>query len=227
MTLSISQALSTLSQCIVSHISAFGYLGIFVGMLIESAGIPLPSEVILPFTGYLVWLKKLDLFYAVLYAAAGGTVGSAIAYYIGLYGGRPFLIKYGKYLRFSEKKFDRAEAWFARYGQKTVFLSRLLPVVRTFISIPAGIARIEIKKFLALTFVGSYLWCLVLVYFGYLLGAHWTRVQTVTHGFTVLIFGGGLLAIAVYYWYRGYRRSHRRRAEDGAAGEGGKRPGPE
>ncbi len=204
----ISDILSALSQYIVSHISTFGYLGVFFGMILESAGIPLPSEVILPFAGYMVWREELDFFTAVFYASAGGTVGSAIAYYAGLLGGRPFLLKYGKYFWLSERKFIQAEAWFARYGQKAVFLSRLLPVVRTFISIPAGMARVEIKKFLALTFVGSYLWCLALVYFGYLLGANWSRVQTVTHGFTAAMLGGGIVAAAVFFWYR--RRRQRR-----------------
>ncbi|MBC7104556.1 MAG: DedA family protein, partial [Firmicutes bacterium] len=137
-------------------------------MAVESCNIPLPSEVILPYGGYLVSTGRLEFWWAALAGTAGGTAGSAVSYYIGLYGGRPFLNRYGRYFGVTPQKLALAERWFARYGEATVFFTRLLPVIRTFISLPAGVARMNFPRFLVYTFLGSLPWSLALTYVGYL-----------------------------------------------------------
>jgi len=165
-----------LNDLIIEVISQLGYLGIFFAMTLESACMPVPSEVVLPFSGYLVWLGLLDLFLVVLVSSSACLAGSLIAYYVGALGGRPFLIKYGKYLLISKKELDLADEWFSKYGDKIIFISRLLPVVRTFISLPAGIAKMEIKTFTLYTFLGSLPFCFLLTYIGVQLGPHWDNI---------------------------------------------------
>ncbi|MCL6635500.1 MAG: DedA family protein [Peptococcaceae bacterium] len=178
-----------------------GYWGIGIGMAIESANIPLPSEVILPFGGYLVSTGRLEFYRAVLAGTIGGTVGSALSYYIGLRGGRPFLVKYGRYFGFSVKHLETAERWFARYGEATVFFTRLMPIVRTFISLPAGIAGMNFKKFLIYTFLGSLPWSLLLTYAGVKLGQNWKAIEPWFHRLDVVV-ALGILAVVGYFWRR-------------------------
>src|SRR3990170_8397672 len=137
---------------IIDTISFLGYWGIVMTMGIESACIPLPSEIILPFSGYLVWTGRFNIWVVALMGALGCNVGSIAAYYAGALGGRKFLMKYGKYVLFSPRDLDLADRWFARYGQWTVFFARLLPVVRTFIAFPAGIVKMDFWKFNLYTF---------------------------------------------------------------------------
>lgn len=176
-----------------------GYWGVALGMAIESANIPLPSEVILPFGGYLVYTGRLEFYTTVMAGTIGGMVGSALSYYLGLKGGRPFLAKYGRYFGFSMKHLDTAERWFARYGEATVFFTRLMPIIRTFISLPAGIARMDFKKFLVYSFFGSLPWSLLLVYIGLKLGQNWKTIEVWFHRMDVVVVIG-IVVIIIYLW---------------------------
>ena len=173
-------------------------------MAIESACIPLPSELIMPLAGWIL-IKEQSLgaahtLVAGIYGALGCTIGSVVAYVVGMWGGRPFLDKYGRYILISRHDLDLAERWFDRSGSWAIFVSRLLPVVRTFISLPAGIARMHLVKFLVYTFVGSFIWCAGFAYGGYLLGEHWEQIRTIMRPidpvFIVLI----IALIALYIW---------------------------
>ena len=150
----VESLIKYLAVFIISVISSMGYMGIILSMAIESACIPLPSEIIMPFSGYLVHTGRFGLIETGLAGAFGCVVGSIAAYYAGFYGGRPFMEKYGKYVFITPKELDTADRWFARYGDAAIFISRLLPVVRTFISLPAGIARMNFTKFVIYTFIG-------------------------------------------------------------------------
>src|ERR1700758_3533746 len=150
----ISNIISALSVFIIAVISTAGYGGILLLMAIESACIPLPSEVIMPFSGYLVYSGRFSLFWVATAGALGCNLGSLVAYYVGYYGGRPLVERYGSYIFLSEKELDWADHFFARYGNRAVFISRLLPVVRTFIALPAGIARMPQWRFHIYTFLG-------------------------------------------------------------------------
>src|SRR5690606_5938122 len=141
------------SNMAINLIEMLGYWGVFIGMTLESACIPIPSEIIMPFAGYVVWEGQMTLWGITLTGALGNLFGSLIAYYVGWWGGRPFLEKYGKYFLISHSKLVLAEEWFAKYGHEAVLISRVLPIIRTFISLPAGIANMDIKKFIIYTFL--------------------------------------------------------------------------
>lgn len=185
--------------------SAMQWPGVVVLMAIESACIPLPSEVIMPLAGWML-IKEQSLpvtyiFLAGIYGALGNTIGSAVAYGVGMWGGRPFLTKYGKYLLISRHDLDMADRWFARRGSWAIFASRLLPVVRTFISLPAGIARMNFARFLVYTFLGSFLWSTGLAYGGYQLGEGWESLRSLMRPFDPLI-GVLLVVLITFYIYR-------------------------
>jgi membrane protein DedA with SNARE-associated domain len=190
-----------ISDLVINLISAFGYVGIFFTMALESAGIPFPSEVIMPFSGFVVSEGKLTLLNIVLAGAFGNYFGSAVAYFIGLKGGRPFLEQYGCYLLLNKKKLDIADDWFQRYGDKAVFLSRMLPVIRTYISFPAGIARMDFKKFSFYTLAGSLPWCFALGYLGVILGPKWDSFKVWFHLLDAII-GISILIVLIYIIYR-------------------------
>ncbi len=164
---------ASVAGLITATISAMGYPGIVLLMAIELACIPLPSEIIMPFAGYLVFRGRFDLVLVATAGAIGCNVGSTIAHAVGMYGGRPFVERWGAYVLISRRDLDVAERFFARYGSITVFVSRLLPVIRTFIALPAGMARMPQLKFQLYTFVGSWLWCYALAYVGFKLGERW------------------------------------------------------
>ena len=193
-----TRLLEALAGIIIYVISRMGLPGIVLLMAIESACIPLPSEVIMPFSGYLVFLGKYPLWAVGLAGAIGCVVGSVPAYYLGMYGGRPLIEKYGKYILMSRHDLDLADRWFARHGEATVFFARLLPVVRTFIAFPAGVARMEMKRFLAYTFAGSLPWCLALAYVGMVMGENWPTLRAYFHKFDLLI---GAVLVAGIVWY--------------------------
>ncbi len=194
-----------LSTFVIWIISSLGYAGIIVAMAIESACIPLPSEVIMPFSGYLVSQGRFTLWGVSLAGALGCMLGSAAAYAVGAYGGRPFILKYGRYFLVTAHEVDRADRWFARYGMAATFISRLLPVIRTFISLPAGVARVPFARFLFYAFLGSLPWSWVLAYVGMLLGEHWNRVGGVLHSLDVVIVLG-LVAGAGWFLWRHWPR---------------------
>ena len=171
----IARIIEILSAFIVATISTLGYSGIVLLMAIESACIPLPSEIIMPFAGYLVSTGHMNIWGVGFAGAVGCVLGSTVAYGVGSYGGRPFIEKYGRYVLVSRHDLDIADRWFARYGEIIIFTSRLLPAIRTFIAFPAGVARMNIKRFIIYTFAGSLPWCLGLAYVGQKLGEKWNK----------------------------------------------------
>ncbi len=179
-----------------------GWFGVIGAMAIESACIPLPSEIIMPLAGWLLVAEHDRGFGGVLLAslfgALGNVLGSAVAYGVGAWGGRPLLERHGKWVLITRKDLDRADRWFAERGEITTFVARLLPVVRTFISLPAGIARMPFGKFIAYTFAGAFLWCIPLTWFGYHLGPKWEdfrdRIKILDYPIAAVI----LLVVA---WY--------------------------
>jgi membrane protein DedA with SNARE-associated domain len=199
---------------------AVGYAGVLVAMAIESAMIPLPSELILPYAGFLVsdpsqhepltggpW----SYWIVVVVATLGNTIGSLIAYAIGAYGGRPFLERYGRYLLIRPHEIELAERFFARYGSATAFFSRLLPIVRTFISFPAGVARMPLGRFIVYSTAGAFLWSALLVQAGVVLGSRWTDIRHALQPFDLAIAVLVVLLVAAFIWFRlgrpGWRRS--------------------
>lgn len=208
----ISRIISVLSVYIVAVISKAGYGGILLLMAIESACIPLPSEIIMPFSGYLVHTGRFSLFWVATAGALGCNLGSLVAYYVGYYGGRPLVERYGSYILLSHKELDWADHFFARYGDRTVFISRLLPVIRTFIALPAGIARMPQWRFHVYTFLGSWPWCLALAYIGMRLGEKWDtdpRLKMWFHRFDAVI---ALVLLTGMVWFVWSRWQHRIRA---------------
>ena len=190
-----------MGRWIIETISSLGYSGIVLTMAIESACIPLPSEIIMPFSGYLVFAGRFTLLGVSVAGALGCVVGSVLAYWAGILGGRPFLEKYGKYILLSHRDLDTAERWFDKYGDWAIFFSRLLPVIRTFISLPAGIARMNFPKFILYTFLGSLPWCFVLAYVGKVLGENWESIRTYFRGADIVIIIVIIIGI-VFFIYR-------------------------
>ena len=190
---------------------AVGYLGVLIAMAIESAMIPLPSELILPYAGFLVSdptkLEPLthgtwEFWIVVVVATIGNTIGSLIAYAIGAWGGRPFLERYGKYLLIRHHEIELAERFFNRYGAATAFFSRLLPIVRTFISVPAGVARMPLRTFIAYSTAGAFLWSIILVYAGTVLGQNWVRIREALQPFDLVIGLAVVVLVAIFLWWR-------------------------
>lgn len=197
----VAQIIEILSTFIVGTISALGYPGVALLMGIESACIPLPSEIIMPFSGYLVYTGRFSLWAVSTAGAIGCVVGSLVAYWVGMYGGRPVIEKYGKYVLISLHDLDIADRWFARRGEVIVFASRLLPVIRTFIAFPAGVARMNLPRFVVYTFLGSFPWCMGLAYAGQVLGEQWDKnpiLKTWFHRFDFVIGIIGVLAVGLW-----------------------------
>lgn len=190
----------------------FGWPGVVALMAIETVFAPVPSELVMPLSGWMLirdqGLGEAYVLLAGLYGAAGSTIGSVLIYLVGTWGGRPFLYRYGKYVLISHNDLDRAERWFEKYGQWVVFFSRLIPQVRSFISLPAGVVRMHFPKFLLFTFLGSFLWCLGLAYGGYKLGEHWERIRDIMRPFDIPIIMIILLLVAFYIWHQTRRPSH-------------------
>jgi membrane protein DedA with SNARE-associated domain len=179
----IDRLMTSVSVFIVATISTMGYGGIVLLMAIESACVPLPSEIMMPFSGYLVSTGRFDLNLVAIAGAIGCLLGSYIAYFVGLSGGRRLLLKYGRYILIAPHEVELADRFFDRWGAHAVFISRLLPVVRTFIALPAGIARMRLMPFTIYTLLGSYLWCLALAWAGMKLGQHWDQLGPYFHRF--------------------------------------------
>jgi membrane protein DedA with SNARE-associated domain len=199
----IAKIIGILSSFIIATISMLGYSGVALLMAIESACIPLPSEIIMPFAGYLVSRGEMNLWAVGVAGAVGCVIGSWVAYYAGMYGGRPFIEKYGRYILLSRHDLDLADRWFAKYGELIVFTARLLPAIRTFIAFPAGVARMNITRFTIYTFAGSLPWCLGLAYVGQKLGEQWDKNDTLKtwfHRFDFLIGIAGLLFVTWWVW---------------------------
>jgi membrane protein DedA with SNARE-associated domain len=186
-------------------IGDWGLPAVFLLMLLESACIPVPSEAIMPFAGFAVSEGTMTLLGITVAGVAGNVVGSWIAYWVGLYGGRPFIDRYGKYILLRHHHVELAERWFARYGPAAVFFSRCLPIVRTFISLPAGIARMPFWKFTLYTLLGCIPWVFFLGWLGTRLGEHWEDIRPYLHyaDYVVVAAGVAIVVWAVVKWRKG------------------------
>jgi membrane protein DedA with SNARE-associated domain len=197
--------LAVLATFTIGVISSGGYVGIALLMAIESACIPLPSEIIMPFAGYLVSTGRFDLYLAATAGAIGCNLGSIVAYEIGKRGGRPMAERWGKYLLIGPGELDAADRFFARWGSIAVLIGRLLPVIRSFIAFPAGVARMKLVPFHLYTFIGSWPWCFGLAWVGMKLGDKWDsdpRVKAAFHSVDLLIGIVLIALVAFYIWHR-------------------------
>jgi membrane protein DedA with SNARE-associated domain len=192
--------LALLFVFIKSVMAATGYGGVALLMAIESACVPLPSELIMPFAGYLVYEGTLRLFWVATAGAIGCNLGSLIAYEIGCYGGRPLVEKYGRWVFLTRRELDWADRFFARWGYLAVLIARLLPVIRTFIALPAGIARMPRSRFHIYTFLGSWPWCFALAWLGMKLGQNWRELGKYFHQFDIVIGIGLLAGVSYFVW---------------------------
>lgn len=192
--------MGAIASFVIAVIAHLQYLGVGLLMAIESACIPLPSEVTMPFAGYLAYQGTLRLWLVAVAGAVGCVVGSWVAYGVGAWGGRPLVERYGKYLLVSKHDLDLADRWFTRHGEITIFVGRLLPVVRTFIAFPAGVARMPPWRFTLYTFLGSLIYCWALAWVGMRLGEHWDTLGVYFHRFDTLIAIAFLLFCALYVW---------------------------
>ncbi len=201
----VEHILGALAAFIIAVISGSGYLGILLLMAIESACIPLPSEVIMPFAGYLVSTGRFSLVLAATAGALGCNLGSIVGYEIGKRGGRPMAERWGRYVLIGPGELDAADRFFARYGSIAVLVGRLLPVIRSFIAFPAGVARMRLLPFHVYTFVGSWPWCFALAWVGMTLGDRWNsdpRLKEWFHRADALIAAVLVVAVAAYVWHR-------------------------
>lgn len=198
---------------------AIGWFGVVVIMLLESANIPIPSEVTMPLAGWmLVQAKGMMAWQAVwwggLWGAVGCTLGSVLSYALGAWGGRPLVERYGKYILVHDEDLEKADRWFARWGDWAAFVSRLLPIVRTFISFPAGVVRMNFPRFVVYSFVGSFIWCALLATGGYYFGAHWEELRAMMRPFDIPIAIAIVAALAYYVVRHVRKRTNRPTAFD-------------
>jgi membrane protein DedA with SNARE-associated domain len=220
----LAQLTDTLTQLITNLYVSAGLLGIVLAMAIESCCIPLPSEIIMPVAGILLGTHKLlsgtnsivSLLLVALAGAVGCLIGSIAAYGIGYSGGRPLMLKYGRYVLISQHDADKADEFFQRWGSATAFFSRLLPVVRTYISLPAGIAKMPFGKFCLYSFLGSFPWCLLLAYLGTVLGKNLATLSPIFHSLDAVIVVVVVALIALYIW-RHIRNDRKARAAHAAS----------
>lgn len=183
---------------LTSLIQSAGYVGVMLLMALQSAAVPLPSEIILPFAGFLVASGSYTLLGMTLAASIGSVIGSLVLYYIGYYGGRPLLEKYGKYILVHKNDIDMGQKFFDKYGHSANFFGRIVPIVRTFISFPAGVSKVKIVPFITYAFAGSFIWSLLLIWLGSKLGENWTKVRDVLHSFSLVI---AVLIVLAIFWY--------------------------
>lgn len=201
--------LSWLEHALKTDIEQYKLLAIYVTMTLESACIPIPSEIVMPYAGHLVARGSLSMWEATFVAALANLSGSLLAYTAGRFGGRTFVDKYGRYIFLSRKHLAMADRWFANKGEVTVFFSRMLPAVRTFISLPAGIARMDIVKFTVYSFLGSLPWNLTLVYLGYIFTDRWAELQGYLHEFNLIAISLLIFLVTGYFLWRRKRKSGR------------------
>lgn len=195
-----------MTDAVVGLMRAFGYLGLFLVLIIENLFPPIPSEAVLPLAGFLVGLGEMNFVLAVLVSTAGATVGALILYALGRYGGRPLILRYGKILRVDAPSLDRAESWFLRYGDWVVLVARIIPLARSIVSIPAGTMRMSLPRFTLLTVIGTGLWNILLIGMGQLLGENWERVSEVASTYSDVAVGLGGLAVVAYGVFYLFRR---------------------
>ncbi len=203
--------LSSVAGWVINIIATLGYPGIVLTMAIESALIPLPSEIIMPFSGFLVSTGKFNFWLVAISGGLGNLIGSLIAYAIGYWGHekivRRFIRRWGKFLLITEEDLDTTEVWLKKYGDWVVAGSRLLPGVRTVISLPCGICRLPLKRFIILTFFGSLIWSAILAYIGKIMGENWKEIGPYFHKFDIVIIIILVLGAGLYVWHK-LRKKH-------------------
>ena len=196
----ITSVIDILAQFVISTIDHIGYIGVFLLMAVESCGIPMPSEVIMPFSGFLVADGKMLFWIVVAAGTLGNLVGSLVAYWIGYKGGRPLIEKYGRYILISKHDLDMADRWFKKYGDWSVYFGRLLPIIRTYISFPAGIAKMDVKRFAIFTTLGALPWTALFAWLGVMMGDNWELIREKLHKFDLAIGIAIIILIALYIW---------------------------
>ena len=201
--------MSQFTDVFLQFIDGWGYYAVAIRMALENACIPIPSELILGFAGYMIYAGRMTFTMAMVAGMVGGMLGSYFAYYVGHYGGRPFVDKYGKYFFVKKSHVDIAQEWFDKYGIKAVFFSRMLPVVRTFISLPAGFAHVDMKKFFFYTFIGSLPWTALILFIGMMLGEGWKVMMEVGHEISLAVAAAIVIICIVLYVQ--YKRKKKKR----------------
>jgi len=192
------EIVNVLINYITSTISDLGYGGIFFLMVAESALIPIPSEVIMPFSGYLVSTGEFNVVYVILAGSVGNLAGSLIAYYAGSHLGREFILRYGKYVLLKKSHLELTETYFLKYGDRSIFIGRILPAVRTYISLPAGLARMNMRKFIVYTLIGSIIWNSALTYIGIQLSQNWKTILQYSDYLDIAVVIGVIVAIVLF-----------------------------
>jgi membrane protein DedA with SNARE-associated domain len=206
--------IDSINQFIIELISDTGYAGIFLAMLIEGVFTPLPSELIMPFAGYVASSGELNFFLVILIGSIGAAVGSFIAFLLAWHLGRPIIDRYGRYLGLDQERLGKAERWFKRWGVWGIFIGHSLPGVRSIISFPAGLAKMDRPKFITFTFLGALVWNTVLVSAGYLLGENWMQFWKSTDGLDYIILGGLGAVLVIYYLYLRSKKARITRSSD-------------
>ncbi|MEK6899567.1 MAG: DedA family protein [Nanoarchaeota archaeon] len=205
----VLELLSSLGEFCVKIISYLGYPGIFILMALESMIAPIPSELVMPFAGFLAGQGRFSLALVILVSSAGSIIGSLISYYLGKHGGSRLVNRIGKYLFLDQTDLQKTEQWFSQKGEKTIFISRFIPVVRHLISIPAGMGKMDLKKFCIYTFAGATLWNAFLAYLGFVLGENWHKIKDYSEYVTIPV----VLILAVSGAYLVYRHiKHKRKS---------------
>jgi membrane protein DedA with SNARE-associated domain len=204
----VIEFLKPLVEFIMSFIAQLGYTGIFFLMILESALIPIPSEIIMPFSGFLSSTGRLDPLLVTLSGSLGNLVGSILTYYLGIKAGRKFILKYGRYILFKKEHLESTENLFERYGDRISFAGRLLPGIRTYVSLPAGIGKTNFTKFVTYTFAGSIIWNSMLTYVGMSLGSNWKNIDK----YSTYLDVAALLAVAVFVTWFVYKTKRKTKA---------------
>ena len=200
--------LEAISIWIVALIERIGYLGLFLFMALESTIAPIPSEIVMPFAGFLITTGKFSFIGVALISTLGTLAGSTLSYYLGKKGGNPLIKKFGKYVLLNEEHLLWTEQWFSKHGEKTIFISRFIPIVRHLISVPAGIANMNFFKFLFYTFLGGLLWNSFLAYLGIKLKEHWELVHTYSKQLDIIFGAILLLGIGIFIYLHLKKKKH-------------------
>jgi Uncharacterized membrane-associated protein len=201
--MSITEILANFFSNIIYEI---GYVGVMVLMAMESMIFPVPSEAVMPFTGFLVYEEKFSWMGVFISSTLGSIIGSSISYLMGLYGGRAFILKYGKYFLLEKEHLEITEKFFSKYGEITILISRFIPVVRHLISIPAGMARMNFMKFIIFTTIGASAWNMFLAYIGYILKSNWKEIMKYSKVFDLIVILA-IFLLSVYFLYKQFKKS--------------------
>ncbi|NLK25790.1 MAG: DedA family protein [Euryarchaeota archaeon] len=207
--------ITMINELVIGLIETTGYAGIFLAMFIEGIFTPIPSEIIVPFAGYLASVGRFNIILVVLISSLGAAAGSTIAYFIGRQLGRPFIDRFGRYFGFGHDSMSRAEAWFERWGNYGILAGHSLPGIRSIISFPAGISKMDLKRFILFTFMGATIWNTVLTVAGYLLGEYYLVFAENLDGWDIVILAAVCIAFIVYVLYGRWKRSARPHCDDG------------